>query len=505
MDEHAILALVNDDGLFPSPAAGSTWDFDSNGVFQSGVLSEQAWHGFNNCQIGSLDAHAVGAPEGEVPNLSNPCDIRDGIPTEFLRFQREDRAKTEDFSVDIQWSPSDRIDLNFEAQHVKSDRTEDGVITNMIGRSDIFLDLSGGTPDVQFLAPVGEDSTSHFSNADRFYNWFIIDSLIDNEAEMTSFKADVDYSLNEDGIFKRVKFGARWAERDRVTRDNDFGNWGNLSNAWTWTDGPKNPVYASNAASQGASNLRSPFASFQRGNATIPVPGGTGFFFGGDDLISDYFDGTVEQQADAINQAFGATIAETWGPVSAREGLVEGTVFLPSEISEVEETTKALYARVDFGFDDAFGDGLSIDGNIGVRYVKTTIQSGGQIQFPLAENAPNIDEACNPSVPLPPGAGLPSVCSLSPARQAEFLAAFTGELIDDDADINFEHWLPSFNVRARLSPDIILRGAVSKGISARIWLISAQVGQSAAEQTTFWPVVPWKQVRCLVLERGTGC
>jgi len=39
-DETALLALVNDDALFPVQAPGSNWQFDDNGVFQSGVLTQ---------------------------------------------------------------------------------------------------------------------------------------------------------------------------------------------------------------------------------------------------------------------------------------------------------------------------------------------------------------------------------------------------------------------------------------------------------------------------------
>ncbi len=464
VDEHSILALVNDDALFPVQPAGNPWNFDQNGVFQSGVLSQTAWHGFNNCVPGTFDT-----PTGEFPVFSGPdqpCDIQDGVPTEFGRFQRADNSVTEDYSLDIQWSPTDRLHINFEAQRVESKRTEDGIISSMIGRSDIFLDMGDGqTPNIEFRAPLGADSASHFSNADRFYNWFLIDSFIDNEGDMTSFRADFDYDLNEGGFFKKVKFGARWSDRNRVTRDNNFGNWGNLSNAWTWTDTPKNPVYASNPASQGVNNLRSPFEDFQRGNTDIPVPGGTGFFWGGDNLVADYAAGIVQSQAEGIIDAFGARIAETWGPVGSRSGLVDGTIYLPGEISDVSEETQAFYARVDFGTDNAPGDGLAIEGNIGLRYVKTIIQTAGEVQFPLAENAPDATTSCQQPPGGDPNAVLPPFCDLSPQRQAEFVAGFTGELIDDSSDIEFEHWLPSFNIKVGLTEDLLIRGAISKGIS----------------------------------------
>lgn len=484
VDEHAMLALVNDDGLFPIEANGSTWNLDSNGNFQSGVLSQNAWHGFNNCAPGSINTH--GPDDPAFGNLDVPCDSQVGVPTEMLRFQRKDEARTEDFSLDLKWTPTDRLSINFEAQHVKSERSEDGIISSMMSRSDIFIDLSGETPDVEFRIPGTTDGSTdpnYFQNPDRFYHWFLLDSRIKNDGEMTTFRADVDYDFDEDNFFKSVRFGARWSDRQRVTRDSNFGNWGNLSAAWAWRadgSGPAHPVYASSAAGAAASSLQNPFAEFQRGNASTPVPEGESIYFGGENLLDDYLDGTVEQQAQAIADAFGGGTGSQWGPIANRDGLVPGTTYLPGEISTVDEITKAAYARADFGSDDFFGMG-NLSGNIGVRYVKTTIKSGGELNFPGANGAPNLAVACDASL-IPPGATLPGFCQLNAARTAEFLAAFTGETIIDDADIEFEHWLPSFNFKLEMKPGLLLRGAVSKGIS-RPDLSSFRTGGALGDNT----------------------
>ena len=45
------------------------------------------------------------------------------------------------------------------------------------------------------------------------------------------------------------------------------------------------------------------------------------------------------------------------------------------------------------------------------------------------------------------------------------LMLFTGEAIPDYRDIRFDHWLPAFNVRLDTGNGVVIRGAVSKGIS----------------------------------------
>ena len=450
VDEHAMLALVNDDGLFPIPATGTDWAFN-NGSFQSGTLSQVAWRGMDNCLPGSLNP---------PPGLERPCNSQVGVPTELLRFQREDDSTTEDFSMDVEWSPTDRLALNFEAQRVESTRSEDGIISAMHTYADIFLDLRGQTPDVEFLVPATTDGStdpSYFTNPDRTYHWFLLDSQIENEGEMSTFRFDADYDLGRDSFFKAAKFGARWSDRERITRDNEFSNWGNLSAPWSGS-----ATYASEPTGDVATyaNVYNPFAEFQRGNTSTPVPDGAAIYFGGEDLLGEYFSGITEQQANEIHALNSSD--QAWNPVANRTGVVEGTPFLPGEISDVSEETQAVYVRVDFGNNVSPDDGIAIEGNLGVRYVDTTIKADGQLQFPV--EPPNDTVQCDSSL-QPEGATLPGFCALSSARDAEFLAAFTGELIEDNADISFSQWLPSVNVKFGITDNFLVRAAVSKSIS----------------------------------------
>ncbi|MEM9401361.1 MAG: TonB-dependent receptor [Pseudomonadota bacterium] len=443
VDENAMLALVNNDGEFPIQNPGSPWEFDSNGFFQRGVLSYTNGRGPADCPAGSLDS-ATG----------DPCHSTTGIPTENLRFQREDNSKTEDFSLDVSWQPNDQLSVDLELQRVNSDRSEDGIISVMQTFSDIYLDNTGDTPDVQFRTPATTDGSTdpnYFTNGDRSIYWFLIDSQIENEGEMTTARADLDYYLGEDLFIKEVKFGARWSDRNRVTRDNRFSNWGLLSAPWA-----EGGVFASEAGVSDIAQIRNPFADFQRGEVSTPTPGGAALYFGGDDMLGEYFNGTTEQQNDSI-QALSPVAAwgdpNPWGPVYNRTGLEDGP-FLPGEISDVTEITQAFYVQADFEFDTAW----PISGNVGVRYVETTIESDGELQFP--QGPPPDGTLCSGVT-----GSIPGYCLLSPGREAEFQAAFTGELLADDADITYDHVLPSLNLKMQVTDDFLIRAAASKGIS----------------------------------------
>jgi TonB-dependent receptor len=452
LNEFSVLALVNDDALFPVLAPGTTATYEGN-QFISGTLTQL-----------------------------QPFTGGRGIPTELLRFQREDAAKTEDFSVHLKLDPTDRLRFNFEVQHIKSDRTEDGFISAMQTYTDVRIDNSGSTPLVEFLQPGSTTSpASYFNDPSRTFYWFLLDNQVKNDGKLTTMRADAEYDISEEGFFKNVRFGARWGDRNRVTRSANFSNWGNLGAPWTgrggnWNCGDFQAFGCGGAYVRDFPNsaqLRNPFGdNFQRGNAPVPFGDGSAFFFGGDNVLRDYLSGAVRTQASAIT-AFTLT-PNAWFPISARSNALPGGPWTAGEISDVEESTFAAYARVDFGAD--IGEKASLSGNFGLRYLGTKVRSGGSFSLP----PPNIfDDNGNRDgvVQLAEVQGscafilannitpVPGYCGLSAARQAQFAALFTGEVISDPLNISFSNWLPSFNAKIDFGNGMLVRGAVSKGIS----------------------------------------
>jgi TonB-dependent receptor len=483
-DENAAIALVNDDALFPVPAAGTTFEFDENGFFQRGILSQR---------IGDAYANPFG---------------RGGIPLELLRFQRETQSNTQDISIDIDWNITDRFRVNFEAQRIESDLQQDSIIGVTSTWANIALDVTGRTPDVQFLAPPGAPS-DYFSSGRNTYYWFLLDSIARNEGQLDSLRFDAEYDISEEGFFKQVKFGARWSDRDRVTRDTNFSTWGNLSAVWAgragcapWNAGPgcaatggfqpgryftglpgQEFAIAGGAFIDDFPDFASqldPFSDgFQRGNGASPLPGGS-FFFGGDDLLGEYLSGESADQARQIN-----TFSQTPNPFfGVRNRTFTNAVtgistpcdpFCEPEISEVAEVTKAAYARVDYGTD--FDNGWKVVGNFGLRYVETEVKTSGILGFPngaffdSTTAGGNGDGVVQPAevsrscLTAPPGQLAPAYCSLTPDRLAEFAAAFTGEIVIEDRDVVFGNWLPSFNVLLDTGNGLLFRAAASKGLT----------------------------------------
>jgi TonB-dependent receptor len=493
-EEYALLGRI-DDPAAPTVEAANAWQYDANGKFVSGVLT-------------AARGNAYATPFG-----------LGGIPLDSLRFLREAESTTEDYSFDVKWNVTDRLRLNFEAQRISSDLSRDSVFGAMSTWADIGIDLSGSTPQVDFLAPPGAPA-DYFSSGFYTYYWFGLDSREKNEGDLDTLRFDAEYDISDDGFFKKASVGARWGERDRTTRNTNFSTWGNLSAPWAgragclpWGEGPgcgqgSGPFVPDwsgftpgrfytgldgqeFAIAGGAytdefpnySQLRDPFADgFQRGDA--PIPGGAAWFFGGDDFLGEYLAGITDDQIAEI-QEFGQSPERFNYGVNGRSRPdpltgelvpcdIEG-VYCPGEVSTVSEVTKAAYARVDFGHD--FANGMNLEGNFGLRYVETEVTSGGRIGFPDAGRFDSLgvggngdgivqvsEITTNCAGPGAPG-NVRGYCDLSATRTAEFAAAHTGEIVIDDRKIRYDHWLPSFNAKLDIGNGLLFRAAVSKGIS----------------------------------------
>jgi TonB-dependent receptor len=495
-EEFALISRVDDELLFPVAAEGSTLQFDENGFFQRGVLTQRPG-----------DAYAT--PFG-----------RGGIPLDSLRFLRDTQTTTQDFSLDIKWNITDRFRINFEAQNITSDLSRDSVFGALSTFANLDLDLSGKVPQVNFIAPPGAPADYFTAGRDSYY-WFGLDSREKNEGELQSLRFDAEYDISDTGFFKSARFGARWAERDRTTRNTNFSTWGNLSAVWAgragcapWGEGSgcgangpgpfgngfiPGRYYTGlpgqeNAIAGGAfvdefpayAQYRTPFGdNFQRGTAPTPIQNGGAFFFGGDDFLGEYLSGLTDRQFAEI-QEFGQSPERFNYGVNGRVRPDEVTgeivpcdiegVYCPGEVSVVSEVTKAAYARVDYGTD--FSNGWNITGNIGLRYVETEVATLGRIGLPDPARFDNPENGVSNgdgivqlselqalcSTPDVPGIQR-GYCALSNDRLAQFAAAHTGEVIVDDRNIVFEHWLPSINAKLDVGNGLLFRAAASKNIS----------------------------------------
>ncbi len=146
-------------------------------------------------------------------------------------------------------------------------------------------------------------------------------------------------------------------------------------------------------------------------------------------------------------------------PWTPRGNLDATGQYRPEDISDIKERNESAYLRLDFG-SDIGSDGMSIDGNIGVRFVKTTLESAGAFSYLPFNADPQTDST--PEAPRTPDAeSHDDPRDFLPETTAFLEQAATPILVDqDDTD-----WLPSLNVKWNFNDNMLMRFGASKAVT----------------------------------------
>ncbi len=354
---------------------------------------------------------------------------RDGIRQTSATRVSDTDTLTSDYSLNYKFTPNDQWKFNFDLQFVDAE-TQNSDVSAFAGQYvDIAYDLRGDIPTVEYLLnPSRPASIDSFTSPEHIYWRAAMDHFEDSVGEEIAFRGDAEYDFDSDGWFNSVRFGYRFAEREQLTKWSNY-NWGNVSEAWnggivTAADTPQNfETYT--------------YDNFHRGDV---LRGADTFQFVSADLVSDYA---------ALLRALNA------GDYSGYGGHLRGEradgLFNPSEISDVTETTNAIYARVDFGQDSVEGlGGMSVEGNYGVRIIQTEIDTSGFVQY-----QPNSQ--CDPTAST-------TVTTSFTVAAAEACATLQTQSGDVSFQNDFVDILPSVNVKLGVTEDVIVRLAASQGI-----------------------------------------
>jgi TonB-dependent receptor len=470
------------------PVGGFT-DFIYNdaGLFQSGYIvnTNNGWRG----AVNNFDPRPAGVDaDGNAFGGGSPFVPIGGLQQSLARRQVNDRIKNEDYSLNLRTELTDRLTIELDAQYATSRKQNLDFTVFGSSFADQELDLTGDLPVItprkpQFLGYTWSTPSPDLANATeeqyfsdpRFQFWrAAMDHIEDSDGEQFAFQADLAYEFADDAFLRRAKFGARYQDRDQTVRYTTY-NWGALSEVWT---GSRPVNFADTPA--GLSE-RYDFPNFFRG-ATAGPPGA--FYYAGD-LIGDY-QGSIADFQGIQDQARALGATPNWVPLAGRQGVIPGTPYLPQDIQPLSQQDAAAYAQLEFGSDDLLGS-VRLSGNIGLRYVDTRVRSEGVLGIP-SQQALNIAlpyfDTINPTtgevirgrcevrVPdgAPPGT-LPTspggVCLLGPDGYAE-LQTFAGNGtlgaggLRDVADVNYDFFLPSFNLKLGITDDIIVRFAASR-------------------------------------------
>jgi TonB-dependent receptor len=451
------------------PAAGTDYEYDENNVFESGyiTLPGSGWRSGDS-----------GSPGARVPS--------GGVQQSLSRRQVDQETLNQDFGFNFRWTPDDRWAFNFDAQYTEA--STENLDVSVFGSTfaDTMLDLTGNIPVViptkpqntraTWAAPNSMDGLTdeQYFSSNQYTFWrAAMDHIEDSEGAEYAFRGDTQYSFDEGSFFKRIKVGARYSDRDQTVQSSTY-NWGRLSEVWGGNAG--SAVFFDEFGTDRTEFFE--FPNFFRGATPGPVGG---WFYNGD-LIGDYegsanFFRSIDDYY-RFGQAGPAGGGTGWVPLHQRPDAIAGTPFLPSEIQTVSEATLAGYAMLSFGNDD-YADFPTVSGNVGVRYVKTEVDSEGAIQFPprsttgydqetgvydtYEEHCASIDPD-GPEGPIPPG-DPPAICDLTEAQFLAVRAFSDGGQVTQVAANNYKNLLPSLNIKVELNDELQFRFAASRSMA----------------------------------------
>ncbi|AQQ69390.1 hypothetical protein Mag101_05035 [Microbulbifer agarilyticus] len=373
----------------------------------------------------------VGTPSADsdyndVRFISGTLEGADRYNSYTRQFQQE--TLVEDFSLNLELNPTDRLQVIFDAQYVDASTlvTDLSVFGNTI--ADVYANFSGSTPDIAFAAPSSSSQSSeeYFSDPANYFYRAAMDHQEDSEGKEAAFALDVEYQL-DNGWFRSVKSGLRSSQREQTTRWSTY-NWGVLSEDWAGGQKYFNGVYDTNPwdGLPGTDTYSAPeygsisFNDFFR-NKTTGISGGN-LLVPGTDLVENFSN-------------FRSQLGDTFGfqTIADRDGLAEGP-FLPDEINPITEDRFAGYVMTEFANEDD-----SLSGNIGLRYVDLSYETTGGSSFDYLDDR----------LPLP----------------ADDIAFFNGASTAFSDEVDNQFVLPSLNLKYELQDDLLVRFGASKAVA----------------------------------------
>lgn len=389
------------------PVAGTEFEFDENGYFESGVItSEAGWRG-------------DGSPQ------------RYGMQHNMQTRVHEEKSVVNDYSFNVLYTPNDSWAFQFDLQYIDSTKEIEDVSVMGGTRAVVGMDLTGsGVADITLYHP-GYDGQADYTPSNPFTDtgtnfWrSVMDHVQDNQGDEFSTRLDSEYTF-DDGVIKSVEFGVRYSNREQTTKQSNW-NWTVLSEAWA----DHNIWYSDVSVPYDEVS----FDGFARGGI-LSMEGGNSFLFPSLSMVQNY--AGLPDAVDSVR-----AVDWAWTPLSARGGATGN--FIDEEINKTEETSTAAYLK--FNFEGEIG-GMEYSANIGVRYVKLENDTHGFIVYP--DDVPN-----NPDDPYEDKNYLV-------ADQFAFGNKASEQLV---ASSDYSNVLPSVNFKLNITEELLLRFGFSEAIA----------------------------------------
>ncbi len=369
--------------------------FGADGMLDSGVIGQPADSaGFVSTEPTPRTSTTVrpcpGLPfvNGSDACGGTPCLTGSNVSNESRIFDHDEQ--TQDFSFNVKWDINENLHTSFDVQYIKAETNNYDILVaaNSLAQVDYTTD-SNGTPKIALSpGPNTNYADGFLANPHNYWMQFIQDHWEDNDADELAARADVEYDLGSGGWLSSLKAGVRFADRDQKVRYSSY-NWAPIAPAWGCNGPGFNIDNTTPAPYPAACGNANPFNGYPAGiwESVSLADHYDGSVFDNDPLVflnratlRDY-DLHTEGLADRNVNA-----PQGWNPLCDRTANVAGEgCFTQSEILEVREKSKSAYLMLRFGGPEANLGSVNVVGNVGVRFVKTDVESHGQIGFPNSE------------------------------------------------------------------------------------------------------------------------
>ena len=469
---HAIL----ENGAFGTPAfnpratsalaGGSPLVFGSNGLLQSGLLTQAHGSIGHTNSADPATAFEFGSAVPGLPFVNNCAPgtacARDGLYVFDEARDFNHNEDTKEVSAHVKWEIVPKLHADFDAQYVDSSVVNHDILVTAGTFADYqYSTGSSGVPQVTLLPNANTNyAAGGFSNPTNYFIPFIQGHEENDGGRESAFAMDAKYDISEGGWLDSLKAGVRYSDRNQTIRYSTF-NWTPIDTVFT-CNGPAFSINATTPA---------PYTGDCAGQGTFK---GYGAGITGTTNFSNFYDkgvypngqlvflnkGTITNMTRVLASLDGAhtNAPGLYTSICDRTGLIPGSCFLPADVSNTDEQTKAAYVMLNFGGANTsiFGQ-VNVVGNVGVRVVQTEETAIGSISYPAPTNLLALG-ACVP----PTGAAVVTpACYLTPAIRAFSNSAGSPDTFKG----THTNVLPTFNVRFGLTDKDFVRFAYSKAIS----------------------------------------
>jgi iron complex outermembrane receptor protein len=455
----------------------STFTFDSQGNFESGMMtSDIGWWGANNTESANVAHNAAGQ------NLVNACYGWNGCnPAQRgadlytdTRFNTSENI-TDDVSLNVKWNASERLLFNFDIQKVKATVSNYDISVGQSTYGNFSLDASGSKPTIAFTTPNNLNlSSGGPTNPNNYRYQYVMDHTEDSDGDELAVRLDGQFMMESDWM-NSLKMGVRHADREQTVRWGNY-NWANIANTWCQNGSYYNIDNHTGGAIPAGGDCNGSSTQWN-GYPTglyLNRPFDSEFFGGGRVTPNEFVFADINalKNRDTIaGLSRGELGVGNWNPICSGQGNRSDEVdgcYKQQEILDVSEVTNAAYLMLKFGGDQAAWGNVKVSGNIGVRYVKTQIESTGALVYPTISLSQRV---CTAQPPPQPGQPAPVIavtigCFITPdmlafASGGSEVATSFGSTAKQDTNTV----LPSFNLKLDLTEKFVLRFGASRAMA----------------------------------------